>query len=185
MWQRNAAFTLVELLVVLVIMSTIILLSAPGISHFLERNRITTQVNQLVRVIHMAREAAIFRNRNVTLCRSDNGITCTGEWRNGMLLFVDQNEDRAFSENEELIYTFPPLPEGDQLYWRAFRNRQYLVMTPRGYTAWQNGTFTYCPGGELHYARGVILNAAGRIRITSDSDGDGIDEGANGRPLRC
>ena len=58
-------------------------------------------------------------------------------------------------------------------------------MSPRGFTRYQNGTFTYCPKEGLNYARGIILNAQGRVRFTKDEDQDGIDEGANGRPLRC
>ena len=133
----------------------------------------------------MARQTAIYRNRTVTLCRSDDGRHCKGQWHQGMLLFVDLNGNRRLDNNEELVHQFAPLREGDQLFWRAFRNRQYLVMSPRGFTAYQNGTFTYCPKEGLNYAKGIILNAAGRIKLTSDSDGDGIDEGANGKPLRC
>jgi len=58
-------------------------------------------------------------------------------------------------------------------------------MSPNGYTRYQNGTFTYCPKEGLKYARAIILNAAGRMRYSKDSDNDGINEGADGKPLRC
>ena len=59
-------------------------------------------------------------------------------------------------------------------------------MTPMGFTRDQNGNFTWCPGnGDVRLARQLIVNAAGRLREALDSDGDGVREGANGRPIGC
>ena len=182
-YQR--AYSLIEFLIVLVIISIILTITAPDISNILLRNRISGQLNQIIRAIHMARESAIFRNQVVTLCPTNNGNYCHGDWHEGMLLFIDTNEDRHLAETEERIYHFQPLNKGDKLHWRAFRRKAYLLMHPTGVTAYQNGTFTYCPKEGIRFARGVILNAAGRIRLTQDINGDGIDEGANGKPLRC
>ena len=179
------AFSLVELLIALAIIALTLGLIAPEMQTFLTRTKVTSQVNQLVKIIHMARETAIYRNQRVIVCRSENGIECGGDWHEGILLFTDTNGDKQRHTTEEIIHAFPAFRNGDRLYWRAFRNRQYLEMSPRGFTAWQNGTFTYCPTEGLEYARGVILNAAGRIRLSTDSDNDGIHEGSSGRPLRC
>ena len=185
MLNKETGITLIELIIVIAMTSILLTLAAPSLSEFVIKNGITTRVNQLVRAIHMARQTAIFRNQVVTLCRSNDGEECGGHWHNGMLLFIDKSRNLRLDDDEELVYHFPALREGDQLFWRAFRNRQYLLMTPRGYTAYQNGTFTYCPKEGLEYAKGIIINAAGRMRISKDTDRDGIDEGANGAPLRC
>ena len=102
-----------------------------------------------------------------------------------MILFIDYNRDHILNNDDRLIMQFEKFPEGDTIFWRAFQNRQYLQMTPFGYTRFQNGTFTYCPKEGLQYARGIILNKAGSLRFTTDKDEDGVDEGANGKPLRC
>jgi len=177
--------TLLELLIVMSIIAISITLATPSMKAFTVKNRITAQVNTLALAIRMARDSAIMKNNVVTLCRSDNKIQCSGKWHDGMILFVDQNKDHRFNGTDTLITEFSPFPEGDTIFWRSFQNRQYLQMSPRGTTRYQNGTFTYCPKEGLEYARGIIINAAGRVRFTKDNDGDGIDEGADKRPLRC
>ncbi len=177
--------TLLELIIVMSIIAISITLATPSMKAFTVKNRITAQVNTLAHAIRMARESAIMKNNVVTLCRSDNKLQCGGKWHDGMILFVDQNKDHQFNGSDTLITEFGQFPEGDIIFWRSFQNRQYLQMSQRGTTRYQNGTFTYCPKEGLEYARGIIINAAGRVRFSKDKDGDGIDEGADRRPLRC
>jgi len=177
--------TLVELIIVIAIIAVTITLTTPSMTTFVVKNRITAQVNTLALAIKMARESAIMKNKVVTLCRSNDNLQCGGKWHDGMILFVDQNKDHRFNDSDVLITVFSRFPEGDVIFWRSFQNRQYLQMSPRGTTRYQNGTFTYCPKEGLEYARGIIINAAGRVRFTKDRDADGIDEGADNRPLRC
>jgi len=177
--------TLIELLIVVAIISITIAIATPSMSTFLTRNRITVQLNSLAMAIKMARESAIMLNKVVTLCRSENFDQCGGKWHQGMMLFIDQNKDHKFNNSDTLISNFSAFPDGDVIFWRSFQNRQYIQMSPRGTTRNQNGTFTYCPKEGLGHARGIIINAAGRHRFTKDKNEDGIDEGADNRPLRC
>ena len=183
--QKLNGVTLIELLTVLSILSLSIALASPSLNAFALKNRITTQLNHLARSINLARESAVTLNKIVTLCRSTNQKQCEGDWHFGMILFVDHNQDHIVNGKDYYLTKLGKFPDGDEIFWRAFRNKQYLQMSPLGFTRFQNGTFTYCPKEGLKYARGIILNPAGRIRFTQDEDGDGIDEGANGKPLRC
>jgi len=176
---------MIELLVVVAICSVTLGLAAPPLNKFLIKNRVSANVSVLGRVITVARTSALYLNQVVTLCRSNNQKKCQGKWQNGIILFTDDNKDRIVNNNDRILVTIDSFPEGDTIFWRAFQNKQYLQMTPRGYTRYQNGTFTYCPKEGLKYARAIILNATGRVRYTTDADGDGINEGANGKPLRC
>ena len=183
--SRKLAFTIIEMLFVVSIISIMLTLINPSLQSFLISNRVTTKLNQLVKIIHMAREAAIYKNKNTILCPSNSANNCAGEWHEGILLFTDRNDNKQRDDSEEIIFHLPSYDNEDRLYWRAFRNRKYLQMTPKGLTAWQNGTFTYCPREGLQHARGIILNAAGRIKLTKDLNGDGVHEGANGKTIRC
>ncbi len=177
--------TLIELLTTIAILSLTLTLAMPSLSSFSSKNRISTHLNILARAITLARESAITLNSNVTLCRSNDQFSCQGQWDDGMILFVDNNSDRTINDDDYYLQKFETFPNGDRIIWRAFGNRQYLQMKPSGFTRFQNGTFTYCPREGLSFARGIILNAAGRLRFTKDSDGDGFNEGASGRRLRC
>ncbi len=183
--KKPKGVTLLELIIVMAIIAVSITLAIPSMKAFTVKNRITAQVNTLALAIRMARESAIMKNYIVTLCRSADQLQCGGNWHDGMILFADKNRDHLFNGSDTLIAGFENFPAGDVIFWRSFQNRQYLQMSPRGTTRYQNGTFTYCPKEGLEYARGIIINAAGRVRFSKDKDGDGIDEGADRRPLRC
>jgi type IV fimbrial biogenesis protein FimT len=80
----------------------------------------------------------------------------------------------------------PGLDPGERLIWRSFRRRNFLQFRPEGYTNWQNGSFLYCPSnGDARYGKALIVNIQGRTAPSVDSDGDGVDEQANGDPLTC
>ncbi len=75
---------------------------------------------------------------------------------------------------------------GSTLKWRAFRNRQYLQMTPSGFTNYQNGNFVYCSQDQdLRFARQIVLNMQGRVKKSYDRNNDGLVEDRYGRHLRC
>ena len=183
--HRNSAYSTIEWLIVMTIIIILVTITSPAITHLVTTNKITTRVNQLVHTIHLAREAAIYRNQNIIICPTNNRFSCSGSWHDGIIVFTDSNNNKLPDAHEEVISVLSGYGDDAKLHWRAFRKKKYLMMTPRGFTAWQNGTFTYCHDDDLKNARGVILNQAGRIRLTTDADNDGYHEGANGKPLRC
>lgn len=180
------AFTLLELIVALAIVSLLVSLSAPDFAELISRKRGTLVLRQLNQAIELARLHAITGNEIVTLCRSENGRECGGNWRNGVLVFADPDADRHLGEDQQPLRYFDFSEPHGEIYWRAFQNRQYLQFNALGFTRNQNGNFTFCPdSGDLQLARQLIVNRAGRTRVAIDSDGDGIAEDSRGRPLRC
>ncbi len=182
----QTGLTLLELLFTLFLLSLLLGIALPDFTKLIEHKRADNNVRTLVTAIELARTSAIVDNSLVTLCRSRNGEECGGDWKNGILVFVDHDGDRDIDPEDRLVRFFT-LPSLDgELYWRAFQNRQYLQITPQGFTRYQNGNFTFCPAsGELQHARQLILNRTGRVRLAGDSDGDGIAEDSRGRPIRC
>ena len=118
--------------------------------------------------------------------RSGDACGRRSDWHQGGWIFADANSNARIDEGERVYGALPPLRKGSSLRWRSFRNRGYLRFRANGLTDWQNGHFQYCPpGGDPRHARQVILNAQGRARLAPDTDGDGIAEDADGRPLAC
>jgi type IV fimbrial biogenesis protein FimT len=113
-------------------------------------------------------------------------MSCGGNWADGVLVFVDEDNDREVDSGKQALRYFDFEAGRGRIYWRSFGNRQYLQMTPLGFTKNQNGTFTYCPeSGDLSQSWMLILNRPGRARIAVDRDGDGLVEDSRGRPARC
>ena len=179
-------FTLVELLLVLSILSILLALSLPNFQAMYAQRQADVVIRKVSKAIQLARMSAIRTGKLVTLCRSNSGVECGGQWRDGIIVFSDRNGDRKINQDDVLqqFITFPGI--NGSLKWRAFQNRQYLQITNQGFTRYQNGNFTYCPNnGDASLARQLIINRTARIRFAIDSDGDGIREDSRVRPISC
>lgn len=183
---QTAGMTLLELILAIALLSILMAATAPSLNGIIEQRRGDEISDILQSAIELTRATAISSGGLATLCRSRNGRVCSGRWQDGMIVFADRDGDRVPDNDGGPIRVFRfPSPAGI-IRWRSFGNRQYLQMTAMGFTRNQNGNFTYCPDdGDVHLARQLIVNAAGRVRAAVDSDGDGIREGSNGRPISC
>jgi len=180
-------FTLIELLVTLAVAAILLGMAGPAFRELVARQRGAAAMNQLIGAVAAARAEAITYRRTVTLCPGRGG-RCLGrnQWHAGALIFHDGNGNGRIDGADRVVTALPALDAGQRIYWRSFRNRSYLQFFPRGFTAWQNGSFLYCPpDDDARLARMAIVNAQGRVRRAPDADGDGIVENASGDPVAC
>ena len=179
--------TLIELLTALAVAGVLLAWGGIEATRLLAAFRADAAVTQMLGAVRFARQAAVESRSTVTLCpAAADRCGRRNDWHRGALVFLDRDRDGRRDPSEEMLRRLPRLRDGERIYWRSFRNRTSLSMLPTGLTDWQNGSFLYCPpGGDARHARQLILNAQGRIRHARDSDGDGIREDANGRPLTC
>lgn len=91
--KRENGFTLVELLITIVIVTTLLALGVPSIRDFMKQNRLTAQSNALVTALQVARTEAVKRGTDTVLCASSNLTSCTGsgDWDKGWIVFSDLN----------------------------------------------------------------------------------------------
>ena len=178
--------TLLEMIMAMALLSLLLVAAAPSLSGIIEQRRGDEVIRLLREAVEFTRAAAIDSGGLAALCRSSDGASCGGRWEEGMIVFVDGDGNRVPDTAGARVRVFRfPAPAGS-IRWRSFGNRQYLQMTPMGFTRNQNGNFTWCPeNGDVRLARQLIVNAAGRMREALDTDGDGVREGANGRPISC
>lgn len=87
--KKNKGFTLIELIITLTVIGILVALVAPNMGSFVVSNRLTTQANELVTDINLARSEAIKQASNVGVCASSTGTGCTGSWQSGWIMFRD------------------------------------------------------------------------------------------------
>jgi len=87
-YPKNSAFTLIELVVTLTIIGILLAIVAPNMGTFVVSNRLTTQANEFIADINLARSEAIKQGGNIGICASSNGSSCTGSWQNGWIVYV-------------------------------------------------------------------------------------------------
>lgn len=187
MVYRSMGLSLVELLIALSLVALLLFrVLDPDLAGIQERRRIEGAMDELVMAIGMARQGAVTENRLVTLCPGVNGRACRGKWHQDLIIFTDANGDREINGSDRMLFRLPAIEAEGELSFNSFRNRQYLQMTPLGFTNYQNGNFTFCPAnGDPRLARQIIISLSGRTRYARDEDGDGIVENSRGEALRC
>ena len=185
--RTQNGLTVSELLTALAIAAVLVGVAVPGVSGLLNRARADAAIEQMSRAIQFTRYQAISRRTTATLCPG-GGATCgrRDSWHEGATVFLDGNANGVRDRGEEVLQRLQPLPQGYRVRWRSFRNRSSLSMRPDGTTDWQPGNMLVCPtDGDAHNARQLVVNAQGRVRLSRDSDGDGVVEDAQGRPVSC
>ncbi len=94
--QHATGFTLVEMLVVVALGAILLAVGVPSFTFMLDRNRVSSEVNEMLADLSLARSEAISRRGRVVLCRSNDprsaGALCDGpgsDWNSGWIIFVD------------------------------------------------------------------------------------------------
>jgi len=183
--KYQQGLNLLEAIFALAIISILLQLALPvfGIAEKEESSRV---LGELADFLEMARSSAISGHHTVTICPSLDGRRCSNNWQTGAIAFLDTDQNRRRDSDESVLHFLEWRDIRGSLVWRAFGNRQSLQIDPYGGLRNQNGSFTWCPpAGSDAPAHQLVINSAGRLRIARDTDGDGIREDSNGRPLIC
>ena len=174
--KATRGFNLVELMLTLSIASVLVGLAVPSFQGIMQDSRRSTVVNAFVHSVFVARSSAITYNRTVSICRSVDGATCsnhTASWEHGWIVFMngDRDDPPAIDRGEHILFVQHALPGAAITSNRraySFRSYAHAVV---------NGTVVFCDRRGSTEARAVIINTAGRTRVSNrDSDS---------RPLRC
>lgn len=104
MKTKTSGFTMLELMICLGIISVMLNLGAPSLTHFKDKNLTDNTARQFLHALKLARSTAITRNTIITFCKSDDGQQCHGNWQQGGIVFVDYNGNANVDEDDEIIY---------------------------------------------------------------------------------
>jgi len=182
--MNTKGFTVLELMIALAIAGVLLSLSVPSFTASIQNNRLVTQVNELNTSLSMARTEAIKRNSNITVCKSSNGTSCTGNWHDGRIVFIDNDSDGSVEtgDGDEILYVSGAIPGDNTLTFSE--TRVSYANTGFG-TSGANGAFTLCDSRGATHAKGLIIGPTGRPRLAMDSNENGILEDNSDTDLEC
>jgi type IV fimbrial biogenesis protein FimT len=178
---RQKGFTLLELIMAIAISAILLALAVPSFTTFLNSNRVTSQANELLASLQVARMEAIRRNTRVIVCGSSNAEssttpTCSGgnTW-SGWVVYSDANSNSVIDAAEVIkVNTIYAPIEGDasnnvtnQIIFRAdgfARNAAGDLL---------EGAVAICvpTGDPAENARDVRIDAGSRMSVTKRNGG--------------
>ncbi|MBW8191886.1 GspH/FimT family pseudopilin [Neiella marina] len=181
--KRMFGFTLLELLVTVAIVAITLLAGVPSLIDFIKSSRSSQQASYIASSLQMARLSAIDSGLVVTLCPTQNNLSsCTTSWDGPLMVFEDNDGDSSYDSGETVLKVIDAAPD---TITRSFNNGSVVSYQPEGHTS-DFGTFSVCADSkEAKYARSVVINLQGRIKLSRDYDGDGVHEYPEGTDLNC
>lgn len=182
--RDNSGFSLIELLITLSIVAILALVVTPSFTSQTSKNDAKAVIQRLSGLVRVARNHAIYHQKNTIMCPSHDGQTCSQRWQDGALVFQDNNDNKLPDANESVVRFNAPLSDKGTLNWTA--NRNYLTFSGQGLTGSSAGSFIYCPGdNNSKHAHALIISFSGKIRHAQDSNKDGIRESGNAQNIVC
>lgn len=155
--------TLVEMLITLAILSILLSIATPAFSEFLHKQRASSYMQQFSRHLHYARIKASSSQLPVQVCPATAG-QCQGNWQQYPIQLTLIN---PLSPNTILLREIPQVPSRHRLSY----NRQQVQFRRDGsLDALENGTFYYCPPAPYDWHFRLVLNQAGRNRLSQHSE---------------
>jgi len=163
--KNHRGFTLIELMVTLAVAAILLTVAIPSFTEMIKNNRLTTEINELVTVLNFGRTEAIKRGIDVTVCKSNTGTSCAGNWQNGWIAFVDLDDDGVVDAGETILRVHPSLAAGNTLTYP--KNR--ISYSAQGFAINFAGTFILCDSRGASKGKGLIVSNTGRIRTATNA----------------
>lgn len=167
-----------ELLIVFLIITVLLVLGVPSFQAVILDYKLITRTNHMVSLFNLARSEAIKRGTRVIICQATSlgcNMETTGIWDNGWIIYIDINYNGNLDANEAILLT------------EHYKQTEISIRTSSRFTKWVgyqsdgvsigstnlgNGTFRICDRRGVGFARFIVVNVTGRVRIRKNQYGD-------------
>lgn len=171
--NRNAGFTLIELIVTMALAAIVLTIGVPTFRTAILNNTRLAQVNEFVGVLNLARSEAAKSGSRVVICRSTDSANCTvadpGRWDGGWIVFVDRDQN-SVPGSGEIIKVQGSIPQNFTLRTSGVLTQTVVYISNGALfspgaidSAACQGTFKLCDSRGVDQARFIEIAVTGRV----------------------
>ncbi len=184
-------FTLIELIVTVTLIGILAAIAAPGMQGIILDQRLSSQVNDTLADLSLARSEAIRRAMRITVCKSSNPTatspTCdtntANPWTTGRVVFVDGGTVGTIDSSDTILRIKDVLDGANTSSNRMLGDS--TTGNPARITYLSTGLIDVTTAGETQlrlcdkrgtaYGRAIVITNTGRVRVAPR----GQDRGGN------
>lgn len=171
--QSQTAFTLMEVIIALSIITLLSLFFIPSLQDLLQSADDRILQTQLTRAIELARHETNATHQAVALIIEEQEL----------MLFVNAKRNGVLEKTSKILLQQSLHLKHGKLHLRLFPYYQhYLLFLPRGLMANDNATFWYCRAAATRARWTMMLSKSGRIH-TMTNEGGVTD--SHGQVFKC
>lgn len=177
----QAGVTLLELMITLAIMSVVLVIVVPSGQSIVIQNRIVGEINEISAIVQFARNHAIDEQIDTIVCPAGDFATCENDWDKPKIVFADLDGDGDRGDDEEILAGTSLVSNANDLTGPAG-----VIRFQANGSVSSPATLLLChKDKDDKYARALTISLQGRVRISRDSNNDGIHENNTGAALDC
>ncbi|MCD6046851.1 MAG: putative type pilus assembly protein fimt [Gammaproteobacteria bacterium] len=161
--QTIKAFTLLELVLCLALLAMMLFGGVRAWAQLhqdQQRKAITAKLEQ---ALNFARQAAIAKREQVSICPRETDMTCGRDWSQGWLIFLDA-DNRGQLANEGQVLWRETAVYHQPIQFSGWLKHQYVRFESDGMPHSYHGTFLLSGKPML------VINAVGRIRRVNQEE---------------
>ena len=180
-----------ELLVAMAVAGILLGIGVPSFVEVMKNGRLSTQHNDLLQSLYLARSEAIKGTADVVVCARSTDTTCStdpDDWKNRWIVFAEVGGVTDFSKaqvdtaDDQILRVSPPISGNNYIIAEGssdgsvsgISDRYFIRYAGNGLTDWENGTFELCDEDDgVNRSRALNVVATGDARraraTTSDS----------------
>jgi len=171
--HSHRGYTLIETLVAVALTAILLGVGLPSMTRFIGNWQVSDAMNSFTGSLRVARTEAIKRGRDVRMCASTDGATCTSTmnatkgWATGWIIYVDNNKSLSFTSGTDVILLSPTsLPVASILSSKGTTITNF-VFRPNGLMTSGVQALDFTPTQGSGTPRGLCVSTTGRTRVVS------------------
>lgn len=99
-----------ELIAGIIVLVLIIVIGVSSLKQMITNSQMATASNTLIGSLNLARSEAMARNKNISICPTDDGMTCGTHWENGWLIFIDDGTAGYVDDSDIILKVVNNIP---------------------------------------------------------------------------
>ena len=165
---KQGAFTLVEMMITLTVMTIFVTLAVQGYYALIQNNRSVSLTNNFVSSFQFARTEAVLRGQTVSVCPAgDTTYTSCGgvsDWDQGWIVFVDPDSNGVLASDTDRLRIHEDPGSGT----RVESDESHINYDSNGFVVNGSGDYTLSAAGCSGTAgRTVNINNTGRLSVSA------------------